>query len=182
MPIILQSTLLSNLFFVSRILFKKYGSFFLIRWLGTWKEQTLGGQSYPVGGLVYYISAPDSFTSMQTDPLHALTYILFILISCAVFSRTWIEVSGSSAKDVANSLKDQRITSRGGTFRSLQRRLERYIPIAAYLGGVCIGILSLIADFLGAIGSGTGILLTCGIIYEFYVEFNKEQKQGQSVW
>lgn len=56
----------------------------------------------------------------------------------------------------------------------LKRRLDRYIPIAAYLGGVCIGLLSLVADFLGAIGSGTGILLTCGIIYEFYVEFAKE--------
>lgn len=142
--------------------------------MGTWKEYTPGGQSYPVGGLVYYINSPDSFASMRADPLHALTYVVFILVSCAVFSRTWIEVSGSSARDVANSLKDQRITSRGGSFKSLKRRLDRYIPIAAYLGGVCIGLLSLVADFLGAIGSGTGILLTCGIIYEFYVEFAKE--------
>lgn len=74
------------------------------------------------------------------------------------------------------------MTSKGGSFKSLKRRLDRYIPIAAYLGGVCIGLLSLVADFLGAIGSGTGILLTCGIIYEFYVEFSKEQRQGQSIW
>lgn len=59
----------------------------------------------------------------------------------------------------------------------LKKKLDKYIPIAAYFGGVCIGVLSLIADFLGAIGSGTGILLSCGIIYEFYVEFTKEQKQ-----
>lgn len=64
----------------------------------------------------------------------------------------------------------------------LYKKLNKYIPIAAYFGGVCIGILSLIADFLGAIGSGTGILLTCGIIYEFYVEFTKEQKSGQSLF
>jgi len=56
--------------------------------------------------------------------------------------------------------------------------LDKYIPTAAYVGGVCIGLLSLVADFLGAIGSGTGILLSCGIIYEFYVEFSKETKQG----
>ncbi len=182
MPIILQSTLLSNMFFVSRLLFKRYGTFFLVRLLGKWKEHTIGGQSYPVGGLVYYISPPDSVGNMINDPLHAVTYVLFILISCAVFSRTWIEVSGSSPKEVAQSLKDQKITAFGGTEKLLEKKLERYIPTAAYFGGVCIGLLSLVADFLGAIGSGTGILLTCGIIYEFYVEFMKESRSGQTLW
>ena len=58
----------------------------------------------------------------------------------------------------------------------LKKKLDRYIPTAAYVGGVCIGLLSLVADFLGAIGSGTGILLSCGIIYEFYVKYSKEVK------
>ena len=115
---------------------------------------------------------------MINDPLHAITYVLFIVISCAIFSRTWIEVSGSSPKEVAQGLRDQRITAKGGSYRLLLAKLERYIPTAAYVGGVCIGLLSLAADFLGAIGSGTGILLSCGIIYEFYVEFNKQVKQG----
>lgn len=182
MPIILQSTLLSNLFFASRLLYKKFGTFFVVRLLGKWKEQTIGGQSYPVGGFVYYISAPDSVTNMINDPLHTICYVLFIMISCAVFSRTWIEVSGSSPREVANNLQDQKITALGGSNKLLRKKLDKYIPIAAYFGGVCIGLLSLVADFLGAIGSGTGILLTCGIIYEFYVEFMKEQKSGQSVW
>ncbi len=119
---------------------------------------------------------------MLHDPLHAITYIVFILISCAIFSRTWIEVSGSNPKEVAKNLADQNITSYGGTRKLLYKKLNKYIPIAAYFGGVCIGVLSLMADFLGAIGSGTGILLSCGIIYEFYVEFMKEQKQGQTLF
>jgi hypothetical protein len=32
--------------------------------------------------------------------------------------------------------------------------LKRYIPIAASFGGMCIGALTIFADFLGAIGSG----------------------------
>lgn len=32
--------------------------------------------------------------------------------------------------------------------------LKRYIPIAATFGGMCIGALTIVADFLGAIGSG----------------------------
>ena len=182
MPIILQSTLLSHLFFVSRLMFKRFGSFFLVKMLGKWKEHSIGGQSYPVGGLVYYISPPDSLVNMINDPLHGITYVLFILVSCAVFSRTWIEVSGSSPSEVSKNLKDQNITAYHGTNKLLYKKLKKYIPIAAVFGGVCIGVLSLMADFLGAIGSGTGILLTCGIIYEFYGEFVKEQKQGQTVW
>lgn len=182
MPIILQSTLLSNLFFVSRLIYNKFPNNFFARLLGKWKEQSYGGQSMPVSGLVYYISPPGTLSAMLGDPLHAVTYILFILVSCAVFSRTWIEVSGSSAKEVAKQLKDQNVTAYGGSDVLLKTKLNKYIPIAAYFGGVCIGILSLVADFLGAIGSGTGILLTCGIIYEFYAEFVKQRKAGQSLF
>ena len=39
---------------------------------------------------------------------------------------------------------------------------------------MCIGCLTIFADFLGAIGSGTGILLAVTIIYSFYEEISKE--------
>lgn len=42
----------------------------------------------------------------------------------------------------------------------------RYIPTAAAFGGMCIAALTIIADFMGAIGSGTGILLAVTIIYQ----------------
>lgn len=39
--------------------------------------------------------------------MHAVVYIVFMLGSCAFFSKTWIEVSGSSAKDVSlSSMQD----------------------------------------------------------------------------
>ena len=57
--------------------------------------------------------------------------------------------------------------------------LNRYIPTAAAFGGMCIGALSVIADFMGAIGSGTGILLSVTIIFGFYESFVKEQREGQ---
>jgi len=43
--------------------------------------------------------------------------------------------------------------------------LNRYIPTAATFGGVYVGALSIFADYTGAIGSGTGILLAITIIY-----------------
>lgn len=56
-----------------------------------------------MGGLCYYLSPPESFGSVLEDPVHAVVYIVFMLGSCAFFSKTWIEVSGSSAKDVSRS-------------------------------------------------------------------------------
>ena len=47
-------------------------------------------------------------------------------------------------------------------------------PAAAF-GGMCIGALTVVADLLGAIGSGTGILLAVTIIYQYYEMFSKEQ-------
>jgi protein transport protein SEC61 subunit alpha len=51
---------------------------------------------------------------------------------------------------------------------SIIKILEKHIPVAATCGGVCIGLLTIVADFLGAIGSGTGILLAVTIIYGYF--------------
>ena len=69
------------------------------------QDTSSGGpaRAYPVGGLCYYLSPPESFGSVLEDPVHAVVYIVFMLGSCAFFSKTWIEVSGSSAKDVSRS-------------------------------------------------------------------------------
>ena len=51
---------------------------------------------------------------------------------------------------------------------SMVKRLNQYIPIAASFGGVCIGALTIFADFMGAIGSGTGILMAVTTIYQYF--------------
>merc|ERR1719183_2340938 len=104
----------------------------------------------------------------------------FILTSCALFSKTWIEVSGSSARDVAKQLRDQQMVMKGHRESSLVHELNRYIPTAAAFGGMCIGALTVCADFLGAIGSGTGILLAVTIIYQYFEMFAKESAEGNT--
>ena len=46
---------------------------------------------------------------VAANPLHALVYVAFMLGACALFSKTWIEVSGSSASDVAKQLREQQM-------------------------------------------------------------------------
>lgn len=43
---------------------------------------------------------------MAEDPIHAVLYMVFMLGSCAFFSKTWIDVSGSSAKDVSHVINE----------------------------------------------------------------------------
>jgi preprotein translocase subunit SecY len=43
------------------------------------------------------------------------------------------------------------------------------------LGGIFVGFIAGISDFLGAFGSGTGILLSVGIIYQYYELLMKER-------
>lgn len=56
--------------------------------------------------------------------------------------------------------------------------MAKYIPIAATFGGMCIGALTIIADFLGVIGSGTGILLAVTIVYGYFEQFKKEKEEA----
>jgi len=184
MPIILQSALVSNLYFISQLLYRRFRDNMLVALLGVWQEHEYTQQMIPVGGLVYYISPPHSLAQAAANPVHALFYIVFMLSACALFSKTWIEVSGSSASDVARQLKEQQMffTGHRDNQQSLKKELNRYIPIAAAFGGMCIGALTIIADFMGAIGSGTGILLAVTIIYQYFETYEKEMKEQKGVF
>ncbi|KAK7360926.1 hypothetical protein VNO77_02944 [Canavalia gladiata] len=47
-----------------------------------------GGQSIPLGGVSHYIIAPSSLANMTANPFHALFYLVFILLTGALFSKT----------------------------------------------------------------------------------------------
>merc|ERR1711871_1540842 len=144
------------------------------------KYQKYRGQqgSYPIK-LFYTSNMP---IILQTALVSNPYFLAFILTSCALFSKTWIEVSGSSARDVAKQLRDQQMVMKGHRDSALVHVLNRYIPTAAAFGGMCIGALTVIADFMGAIGSGTGILLAVTIIYQYFEIVYKEKEQGHALF
>merc|ERR1712036_41652 len=59
-PIILQTALVSNLYFFSQLLYRRFKTNFIVNLIGQWQDMD-GGQSIPVGGLAYYMSPPTSF-------------------------------------------------------------------------------------------------------------------------
>ena len=55
------------------------------------------------------MSPPHTIKEAILDPIHTAVYITFMLSACALFSKTWIEISGSGPRDVAKQLKDQQM-------------------------------------------------------------------------
>lgn len=153
-PIILQTAMIQNLYFFSQMLYRRYKTNFIVRLLGQWQDVEYGAQSIPVAGLAYYMSPPRDMHDIISDPVHSVCYVVFVLASCALFSKYWIEISGESAKEVARKLKDEDMILQGHRDSSMVKTLGKYIPIAAACGGICIGGLTIVADFMGAIGSG----------------------------
>ncbi|CAF9915376.1 MAG: translocon subunit [Alectoria fallacina] len=184
MPIMLQSALSSNIFLLSQMLYSRFSDNLLVKLLGVWEPREGSAQLYASGGVAYYsrkadsemskMSPPLNFTEAILDPVKTAIYIVFMLTACALFSKTWIEVSGAAPRDVAKQLKEQGLVMSGHREQSMYRELKRIIPTAAAFGGACIGALSVASDLMGALGSGTGILLAVTIIYGYFEIAAKE--------
>jgi protein transport protein SEC61 subunit alpha len=140
-----------------------------------WQELDHGYRSIPVSGLAYYISPPSNMHDIMRDPIHLITYMSFIMLSCAYFSKLWIEISGDTPRDRVKQLRQSDMAIVGYRDKSMISVLQKNIPVAAMLGGMSVGFLSILADFLGAIGSGSGILLAVNIIYGYFEKIHKEK-------
>jgi len=173
-PIMLQTALVSQTFFLSQMLFNRFDGNIFVRLLGVWENESF--RQVPTGGVCYYLSPPTGLTDFASDPFRSLIYVVFMLGSCALFSKTWIDISGQAPKDIAKQLKNQNMIIYGHDMSTL-KVLEKYIPVAAAFGGMCIGALSVMADLIGVIGSGTGILLAVTIIYSYYEMYQKDAQK-----
>lgn len=165
MPVILTSALLLNVQLFAT-LFQKLG--FPI--LGTISN----GQ--PISGLALWLSQP-SIGALFTNPLQVLFYAVVFIGSCVLFAWLWVEISGIGPKQVAKQLYQMGMQIPG--FRSsrghFERILKKYIPAITIMGGAFVGLLAFGADLTGALGGGTGVLLTVGIVYRLYEELAQEQ-------
>ncbi|PPQ84636.1 hypothetical protein CVT25_015554 [Psilocybe cyanescens] len=103
--------------------------------------------------IVILVSPPHTLQEAVLDPIHTATYIVFMLSACALFSKTWIEISGSGPWDVARAVEGSTNALSptnqivGGHRESLMyKELNRVIPAAATFGGAILGLLSVAAE------------------------------------
>jgi preprotein translocase SecY subunit len=170
-PVIFAAALFGNVFFITQIIWARYNSTNSDFWLNLLGQFRITGQQYePAGGLVYYVVPPRGLSNVLIDPVRAGIYTAIFIAACVFFAATWVEVGGMDARTVAKQLLDSGMQLEGFRRSELPIRqvLSRYIPTVTILGGIVIGAIAASADFLGAFGSGTGILLTIGIIEQYY--------------
>ncbi|MGO9388193.1 MAG: preprotein translocase subunit SecY [Methanobacterium sp.] len=165
MPVILTSALLLNVQLFAEM-FQKLG--FPI--LGT----VSNGKA--ISGLALLLTYP-TVSTIFTNPIEVVVFGIVFIASCILFAWLWVELSGIGPKQVSKQLYQMGMQIPG--FRSsrghFERILKKYIPAITIMGGAFVGFLAFGADLTGALGGGTGVLLTVGIVYRLYEELAQEQ-------
>jgi preprotein translocase subunit SecY len=188
LPVIFASALFANVFFISQLLWTRFGASTSSTAV-TWFFRIFGNYSHiagsdgstsiqSIGGLAHYVTPPSGgILGVAADPLRAGIYLGILVLFCAVFSLTWLEIGGLGPNKVAQQLMDSGMQIPGyrRSEKPIEQILKRYIPAVTVLGGIIVGLVAGFADFFGVFGSGTGILLSVGIIYQYYELLMRER-------
>jgi preprotein translocase subunit SecY len=113
------------------------------------------------------------------DLAHVVIYFSVMVIGSIIFARFWIQTTNMGPEAVARQIEASGMQIPGFRRepRVLRRVLERYIPVITIISGAAVGALAAGADCIGTVGnaSGTGVLLTVGIIINLYEAMGREQ-------
>ncbi|KAM0686334.1 translocon subunit [Conglomerata obtusa] len=181
-PIIVQSYVVSHTSTISKFLFDRFPNFLLVRLLGVW-EMNVHRRTVPISGLCYYIYPPENLISGLQRPFYFTIYLAFMLLSSAFISRAWIDLNDINQKSVAKQIKNQKMTLKGVREQNVAEHLGKYIPTAAFLGGLIVGFICVFSNVLDTIGSGTNIILAVSIVWQYFEAFTKEtMKKGGAVF
>src|SRR4030043_1623580 len=186
LPVIFASALFANVYFFSQLFWSMNGTpspgqnlWLVLLWQfkTTAATETTAASNQPVGGLVYFVTAPRNFIDVMDAPLRAFVYLAILIAFCVIFSFTWLEVGGLGPSKVANQLvsSGMQIPGYRRSEKAVESILNRYIPAVTILGGIAVGLVAGVSDFFGVYGSGMGILLSVGIIYQYYEILVKER-------
>ena len=89
-----------------------------------------------------------------------------------LFAVFWVKTAGMDARSQAQNIMSSGLQIPG--FRQDPRVVEsilnRYIMPLTIMGAATVGLLAAVADLMGALVRGTGILLAVMIIYRLYEE------------
>jgi len=178
-PVILTAALLANLQLMGRFGLTPVDGGIACSLLGCFDSR-----GNPVSGVIYYLTAPRnllidllSFTVVPAELVRAVTHTVFMTLLAMIFSVFWVSTSGMDAASVAEQIESigMQIPGYRRNKRVMESVLNRYIPALAVLGGLSIGLLASFADITGALGTGTGMLLTVMIVYNYYEELRSQR-------
>jgi protein transport protein SEC61 subunit alpha len=189
-PVILVNALYANFLFFGQLLAGPDSALrgvvpnFWLNIIGVFQTQSGGASGnylIPINGILYYLTPPRGIAQLIADPIHAMIYLSIFVFLCIMLGRIWVEVSGLAPRDISRQIIDSGMQIPG--FRSsekiIERILKRYIPTLVVLNGIIIAVLSFFADSLGALTSGTGLLIAIGITHQYAEQISKEAAAAQ---
>jgi preprotein translocase subunit SecY len=153
---------------------------FILINLRTWKKHIVKFSllGAVIGAVVAYllISSYNIATITTDSVIHSIIYVSIFVIGSTIFSIFWVNTAGMDSKSVAEQFEASSIIIPGFRHdpRIVEKVLDKYIPALTILGGAFVGFLAAFADLTSAIGSGTGILLTVMIVYQFYEQITAQ--------
>ena len=102
--------------------------------------------------------------------LQGISHILFITFFSTLFAVVWVKTSGMDSSAQAKKIAESGLQVAGfrQDTRVVETILDRYIMPLTVMGGAAIGLLAASTDLLGALVSGTSILLVIMIMFQFY--------------
>lgn len=114
--------------------------------------------------------------------LQGLTHMLSFALLSMLFSIVWVKTSGMDSKSQAQKISSSGLQVAGfrQDNRILESILDRYVMPLTVMGGLAVGILASITDLLGALVSGTAILLVIMIMYQFYQQIAKDHMEDMN--
>ncbi|AFN83629.1 protein transport protein Sec61 subunit alpha [Encephalitozoon romaleae SJ-2008] len=179
MPIIAQNYIVGHISSISSFLYRRWPQNLVVKILGVWNTSK-GGRYMPVSGISYYITSPESILEGLRDPLRFFAYLSIMLLTSAILSTSWLELNELSPEKAAQKLKESRMRLKGVREASTATVLSRYIPTAAFLGGILTSMVVILSNLFDAIGSGTNIFLATSIVNQYLDMFAKETTQKNS--
>jgi len=180
LPVILVGALYADIFIFTQALWPRFNPDNSNPWFNiiAMYNRTETGRLVPIkGSLVYYLSPPRTIWGVLEDPVHALIYSgLFILFSL-LFAIAWVETSGMDPQSQAEQLIKSELQVPGfrRSTKVLSLLLARYIWPLTIISGILVGVIAVISDMLGVLGSGIGILLMVGILVQYHSILAREQ-------
>jgi preprotein translocase subunit SecY len=114
--------------------------------------------------------------------IQGFTHVFIFAILSMVFSIVWVKTAGMDAKSQAHKISASGLQVAGfrQDNRILESILDRYIMPLTVMGGLAVGLLASITNLLGALVSGTAILLVIMIMYQFYQQIAKDHMEDMN--
>ena len=145
-------------------------------------------QGRPVSGFAFWIGSTNIVELLIRGgflPIYiiqAIVHTLFFMFFATLFAVFWVKTSGMDARSQAHKIAASGLQVAGfrQDERVLESILERYIMPLTVMGGMAIGLLASATNILGALVSGTAILLVIMIMFQFYQNIAQQHQMDMN--